>query len=88
MSGLPRRLSALEAIAEAARLRPYQRLAAELGCPLEELLAETDREQARIARLRAQGLSVQQILERQAAEHGITVAQLERECEDIERRYF
>ena len=88
MGSLARRLSALEEIAEAARLRPYKRLAAELGCPLEELMADVAQEEARIARLRAQGRTVQQIVEQVATEQGVTVEALERELDQIELRYF
>ena len=88
VGSLARRITALEEIAPPARLRPYPAIAAELGCPLEELMAETDREQARYGRLLAGGATVRQVLEQVAAEHGITVEALEVECEAIERRYF
>jgi len=73
---------------DAARLRPYKRLAADLGAPFKELLAEVHQERARIARLRAQGRTVQQIVQQVATEQGITAEALERECEQIEARYF
>ena len=88
MGRLARLLTALEEIAEAARLRPYRTIAAELGCPLEELLAEVAQEEALYARLRAQGRTVQQIVEQVATEQGVTVEALERELDQIELRYF
>jgi len=70
-------------------LRPACRLLAEeLGAPFEEILHEVQQEQSRYVRLLAGGLSLQQLLERQAAELGVSVAQLEAECEDIGRKYF
>jgi len=88
VGSLARRLTALEEIAEAARLRPYRKLAAELGAPFEEILREVEMEQARMERLLAGGLSLEDLLEQQAARHGISVEALERELEQIELRYF
>jgi hypothetical protein len=84
---LTRRVDALEAIAEEVRLRPYRRMARELGVPLDELLVDADEARELVDRLRAQGLSLDDILARCAAHWSIPLDELRRRTEDIVRRY-
>ena len=86
MSGLGRRVDSLEALAEEARLRPYRAFAAELGMPLAELLAEIEAAAAVVNRLLAEGLGVDEIMERCAGHWGIPLDALRRNCQDRARR--
>ena len=86
-NGLNRRLTALEAIAEELRLRPFRELAEERGIPFEELMAIFDQVKAEAARLRAEGLSEDEIVERHAAQVGRTPAELRREADELCARF-
>ncbi len=86
MSGLGRRVDSLEAIAEEARLRPYRAFAAELGMPLDELLAELEAAAAVVNPLVAEGLGLEEIMERCAAHWHVELDALRRNCEDRARR--
>jgi len=88
MGGLERRVGALEALAEETRLRPYRAFAAELGMPIEELLAEIEDKGTVVNRFIAEGLGIEEIMERCAAQWDIPLDALRRACEDIERRHF
>ncbi len=81
MGQLGRRVDALEAIAEEARLRPYRAFAAELGMPVDELLAELEAAAAVVNRLVAEGLDIEEIMERCAAHWNIPLDALRRNCE-------
>jgi len=86
MGQLGRRVDALEAIAEEARLRPYRDFAAELGVPVEEVLAELEAAAAVVNRLVAEGLGVDAIMERCAAHWDIPLDALRRNCEARARK--
>ena len=87
MGHLTRRVGALEQIAEEVRMRPYERMAADYGIPLDELMAEVRRARVIIERLKADGLSVRQICERFAEEDGLSADAIEAECAEL-ARYF
>ena len=78
MSTLGRRVGTLEALAEEARLRPIRVLAEERGVPFDTLMRHVERVRAKRARLRAEGLTDDEITDRAAAERGITSAELRR----------
>jgi len=80
VGSLARRLTALEEIAEAARLRPYRLLAAELGMPVEELMNEAEQFERLVDRLRAAGKTERQIIEAVAAAAGADPDKLEQEA--------
>ena len=96
MSGLGKRLDALEEIAETVRRRQTRDLVlkearavgwhditpAEIDAATEEALSAMDR----CARWRREGLTDRQILERGAADLGVSVDELEREYELILER--
>jgi len=86
-SSFDRRLSALEAIAEEMRLRPFRELAAEYGVPFEELMTIFEQAKAETARLRAQGLSEDEIIRRQAERVGMDPADLRREADELQARF-
>ena len=86
MSGLGKRLNALEAISEDMRLRPYRELAEEYGVPFETLMELYEQARAETARLRAQGLSGDEIIRRQAEGMGIDPAELRREGVELAAR--
>ena len=88
MRGLERRLARLELVAEEARLKPYRAFAAAHGVPLAELMADLEDKESLVNRLEAEGLTVDEIMERCAAAWGIPLEELRAECEDIGRRYF
>jgi len=85
---LTRRVDALEAVAEEARRRPYRAFAAELGMPIEELLAEIEDKRPLVDRLVAEGLAIDEIMARCAAHWDIPLDELRRRTEDLGRRYF
>ncbi len=87
MSGLERRVDALEAIAEEARRGPYRAFAAELGMPIEELLAEIEDKAVVVNRFIAEGLGIEEITERCAAHWNIPLDALRRNCEGRARRH-
>ena len=82
---LSRTLAKLEAIAEEARMAPYRRLAEKYDAPLAEVLATADEARAFVDRLRARGLSPDEILARCARHWGIPLETLRRNCEGIAR---
>ena len=86
MSGLGRRVGALESIAEEARLGPYRAFAAELGMPVGEVLAELEAAAAVVNRLVAEGLDVDEIMERAASHWDVPLDALRRNCEARARR--
>ncbi len=81
MRALSTRVGALEAIAEEARIAPYRRLAEKYGAPLDEVLATADEARAFVDRLRARGLSLDEILARCARHWRIPLDELRRNCE-------
>ena len=88
MSGsLGRRLDALEAIVEELRLRPFRVLAEEHGVPLDELLEIFVRAKAESARLRARGLTEDEIIAKQADRMGVDPAELRREADALLARF-
>ena len=87
MANLSRRLAALEEIAEELRLRPFRELAAEHGVPFETLMELFAQAKAETARLRAEGLSEDEIVERHAARVGMTPAELRREADELLARF-
>ncbi len=87
MGQLGRRVDSLEAIAEEARLRPYRAFAAELGLPVDELLAELEAAAAVVNRLVAEGRGVEEILQRCAEHWDIPLDALRRNCEGRARRH-
>ena len=87
MANLSRRLAALEAIAEEMRLRPFRQLAEEHGVPFETLVELFEQAKAESARLRAEGLSEDEIVERHAARVGMTPADLRREADELLARF-
>ena len=86
MSTLHRRLDSLEAIAEEARLRPYRILAEKYRIPLDALMRNVERVQAKRDRLRAEGLTDDEIDEQTAADLGITRDELRRRAAEIAAR--
>ena len=87
MNPLGRRVNSLEAIAEEARLRPNRAFAAELGMPLAELLAEIEAAATVVNRLVAEGLDVDEIMQRCAEHWNLPLDALRRNCEDRARRH-
>lgn len=94
MSTLGRRLTALEVIAEEARLRPFRELAARMARREGLTPAETenaarlaaDCADERDALLRA-GKTPEEVMVILAERMGLTVAELERQCTDIIKTY-
>jgi hypothetical protein len=91
MSGLGKRLSALEQIAEDMRARNVQelaaRLAAERGVPLDMVMQHYHANKAASGRLRAAGHSEAQIVAAAAERIGCTVAELRRGVADLIARH-
>ena len=83
MSGLGRRVDSLEAIAEELRLRAF---AAEIGMPIDELLAELEAAATVVNRLVAEGFDVDQIMRRSATHWDIPLDALRRNCEARARK--
>ena len=77
----------MEQIAEEVRMRPYERMAADYGIPLDELMSEVGRVRALVERLKADGLSMRQICERFAEEDGLSADAIEAECEKFAKYY-
>ena len=86
MTHLGRRMERLEAIAEEARLGPYRAFAAELGMPVDELMAELEAAATVVNRFIAAGLDLDEIMERCASHWGIPLDALRRNCEARARR--
>jgi len=82
-ANLNRRLDALEEIAEEMRLRPFRELAEEHGVPLETLMELWDAARTETARLRAAGVSGDEIIRRQAEQLGMDPAELRREADEL-----
>jgi hypothetical protein len=80
MGQLGRRLDALEQIAEEARLRPIRLLAEERGLPFDAVRGHFERLHAEMARLRAEGLTYDQIVAAKVARMGLSPEELERRC--------
>lgn len=87
MSGLGRRLDALEQRAEEARIRPYRIIAAERGIPFEALMQKVEQVRAERDRLRAAGKTDRQILEATAADLGVSPDELRRRAEELAERF-
>ena len=87
MSGLGRRVDALEAIAEAIRYRPHRALAAERGLDPDALIAECKKLEAMRDHLRAAGLTEREIIQQTAARMGITVDELQRRVDELLERF-
>jgi len=79
-------MDTLEALAEELRRRPHRAFAAELGLPVDELLAELEAAAAVVNRLVAEGLDVDEIMRRSASHWDIPLDALRRNCEDRARR--
>ena len=79
-------MDTLEALAEELRRRPHRAFAAELGMPVDELLAELEAAATVVNRLVAEGLDVDEIMERCAAHWNIPLDALRRNCEARARR--
>jgi hypothetical protein len=87
MTGLDKRLSALEEIAAELRLRPYRQLAEEHGIPLDTLMEIFARAKAETAALRARGLSEDEIIRLKAERLGMDPADLRREADELLARF-
>ena len=87
MSGLGKRLTALEELAEEARLRPFRELAEERGVPYERLMATYHEGKAHNAELRARGLTEEQIVGATAQRIGRTVEELLAKRDELLERY-
>jgi hypothetical protein len=87
MSGLGRRLDALEEIAEELRLRPFGELAEERGLSLDDLMERYAECQARTARRRAEGWTDAQIMADAAERTGHTVEEFRAEVDRLLERY-
>ena len=85
MSGLGRRMDALEAIAEEVRLRPYRLVAEARGIPFEELMERVAHVRAGRHRMQARGLTDRQIVEAKAADLGITPDELLRRVDALQQ---
>lgn len=86
MNGLGKRVDALEAIAEELRLRRWEALANERGITLEALVEAYAEAQAETARLRAEGLSDDEIIALKADRRGIPVEELRRRADELADR--
>jgi hypothetical protein len=86
MSGLGKRLTALEQIAEEMRLRPFRELAEEHGIPFDRLMELWDEARAETARLRAEGLSDREIVALKATKSGADPDEMWREGEELAAR--
>jgi hypothetical protein len=83
---LIRRVDALERIAERARLRRWEALANERGITLDVLVEHYAEAQAESARLRAEGVSDDEIFALKAGRLGIPVEELCRRADELVRR--
>ncbi len=86
MSGLGRRLDALEQIAERARQRRWEELANERGITLDILMEVYAEAQAETARLRAEGLSDDEIFALKADRLRLPVEELRWRADELVRR--
>ena len=86
MSGLERRIDALEQIAERARLRQMEELANQRGVSLDVLMARYAEAQAERARLRAEGFTDDEITALKATRLGMPVDELRRRAVDLAGR--
>ena len=73
----------MEQIAEELRLRPYRELAEEHGIPFDELMAILERAKAETARLRARGMTGDEIIAMEAERTGVDPAELRREADEL-----
>ena len=86
MSGLGRRMDALEAIAEEVRYRPHRRIAQERGLDPEQLIADCKQLEALRDQLRAEGKTEREIIEVAAARMGVDPDELRRRAEALVER--
>ncbi len=86
MAGLGRRVDSLEALAERVRVRRWEELANERGITLDALTEAYAQAQAETARLRAGGLSDDEIIALKAARVGISVDELRRRADALTER--
>ena len=87
MSGLGKRLDALEEIAEQMRLRPFRELAEERGISPDRLMEIYREVRAHNATLRARGFTEAQIAEATARRIGCTVEQLLAKRDELLARF-
>ena len=87
MSGLGRRVTALEAIAEEVRYRPHRIIAQERGLDPEQLIADCKQLEALRDQLRAEGKTEREILEAQADRMGIDPDELCRRAKVLVERF-
>ena len=87
MTHLGRRMDTLEALAEELWRRPHRAFAAELGMPVDALIAELEAAAAVVNRVLAEGLGLEEIMERCASHWNIPLDALRRNCEDRARRH-
>ena len=80
-NGLAKRLEALEAVAEEARIAPYRRKAAEYGIPLDEALATVAEISEFVEHHRRRVSSLDELLTRCAERWGLPLDALRRNCE-------
>ncbi len=67
-------------------MRPFRELAEEHGVSFGELMAIFEQAKAETARLRAEGLTEEQIIERKAADPGVSPEELRREADELLER--
>ena len=84
--GLGKRVDALEARAERARLRRWEALANERGVSLEALMAHYAEARSERERLRAEGLSDDEIMALKADRLGLSVDELRRRADVLAER--
>ena len=91
MTGLGKRLDALDRIAEQCRIRERERiireLATERGIPFERLLALYEEQRAHTAELLALGWTEEQIITATAERIGCPVETLRATCAELVVRY-
>jgi hypothetical protein len=83
MSGLERRVGALEAAADRARLRRLEGLAHERGVTLDALLAHYARLRAERERLKAGGMTDDRIIALTAQRMNLSVEELRRRADEL-----
>ena len=87
MSGLGRRVTALEAIAEEVRYRPHRIIAQERGLDPEQLIADCKQLEVLRGQLRAEGKTEREIIEATAARMRINPDELRRRAEALVERF-
>ena len=86
MTGLDKRVGALEAIAEGVRYRPHRIVAAELRLDPDALIARCKEIEALRDRMLAAGKSTSEIIEAAAGRVGIAPEELRRRAEALAER--